>query len=201
MEEPQQKQRGNNPRDGVAIDGRRVHRRRNPQAYRPRRRNPLFRRCLLIRNLPKGFVGWSDLTDQNTPIRVRRIVYCEESHGSIMVEFMSEAECNTILTLDQQRKRKIRQRIQQEQQAEESNHNFQKLYAFEIMVTVEGCSSERFVRSVLMGSLNNNIGGSSKHEAESSDFLNGGFADSATLTSMPPPSPLPSSHQKHFLLF
>ena len=192
MEEPQQKQRGNNP----VADDHRVHRRRNPQAYRPRRRNPLFRRCLLIRNLPKGFVGWSDLTDQNTPIRVRRIVYCEESHGSIMVEFMSEAECNTILTLDQQRKRKIRQRIQQEQQADdETNHNFQKLYAFEIMVTVEGCSSERFVRSVLMGGSNNNnnIGSPSKNKAESSEFLNGGFADSATLTSMPPPSPLPSS--------
>lgn len=206
MEEPQQKQRSNTAGNRKVS----AYRRRNPPGSHPhRRRNPLYRRCLLIRNLPKGFVGWSDLTDKNTPVRVRRIVYCEESHGSIMVEFMSEAECNTILTQDQQRKRKIRQRIHQEEHGEEINHNFQKLYAFEIMVTVERCSSERFVRSVLLGgslrghnpSRRVEASTMEQHNSESPDLLNGGFTDSATLTGMPPPSPLPSPSASSSSLF
>ncbi len=203
MEEPQQ--HSGDQKIGDDDDERRVSsvRRRTGPGNRPRR--PLFLRCLLIRNLPKGFVGWSDLTDKNTPIRVRRIVYCEESNGSIMVEFMSEAERNTILALDTQRKRRIHQRIQEQAPSEAtsgSSTNKSKSYAFEIKVTVERCSSERFVRTILLGGLNTNpvrragTPRSDHPEQESAEFsplLTGTFTDPTSPLASPSPSPSPPS--------
>lgn len=204
MEEPQQHSR--NSKDGEDSGGDHsissVRRRTGP---RNRIRRPLFLRCLLIRNLPKGFVGWSDLTDNSTPIRVRRIVYCEESNGSIMVEIMSEAERNKILALDRQRKRRISQRIQQQALQEgtseiNANSNNSKSYAFEIKVTVERCASEKFVRTVLSGDSNNNTprgnGRSDPTEPENSDappLSTGTFTDPTSPLAGPPPSPLPPS--------
>jgi len=122
---------------------------------RPRRRYQLSPRCLLIRNLPKGFVARSDLTDKNHPVRVQRVAYCEESHGSVMVEFASAIERNKILALDQQHQRRIRQRVQDQSEKEDMNSRIDdiviKPYKFEIKVTIERCTSERFVRSVLSG--------------------------------------------------
>jgi len=201
MEEPQQHSR--NSKHGEDNGERRVSsaRRRTGPGNRPRR--PLFLRCLLIRNLPKGFVGWSDLTDKNTPIRVRRIVYCEESNGSIMVEFMSEAERNTVLALDQQRKRRIRQRIQEQAPLEgtseinTNSNNKSKSYAFEIKVTVERCASERFVRTVLSGGSNNNAsrrnGNMEPQNSEAPPLLTGTFTDPTSPLAGPPASPLPPS--------
>ena len=150
-------------------------------------------------------MGWSDLTDKNTPIRVRRIVYCEESNGSIMVELMSEAERNTILALDQQRKRRIRQRIQEQAPSEGttgSSTNKSKSYAFEIKVTVERCSSERFVRTILLGGSNTNpvrragTPRSDHPEQQSLEFsplLTGTFTDPTLPLASQSPPPLPPS--------
>lgn len=165
MEEPQQQHQTRNPTGGGDRRVSVVRNRRGAPTNRPRVRHPLSLRCVLIRNLPKGFVGRSDLVDKNTPIRVRRVVYCEESNGSIMMEFASEAERNQILALDQQRRRRIRQRIQDQpttledtnivdntiNNSSSNNNSDNKPHAFEIKVTVERCTSERFVRTVLHG--------------------------------------------------
>ena len=178
MEDPQEQN------DDKSKDGERrvsVRRTRTPATSRPRHRttnnntnairsNQLAARCLLIRNVPKAFLGRSDLTENSQPFRVRRMVYCEDSYSSntIMIEFASHAERDKILALDHQRRIRIRQRSKDQPpppatpSLEEgdsnsnngNNNSSAKPYAFEINITVERCSSERFVRAILSSSKN-----------------------------------------------
>jgi hypothetical protein len=72
-----------------------------------------------------------------------------------MVEFASGAERDKILALDHQRRFRIRQRIKDqpppppEEGDRSSSNSPTKPYAFEIKITVERCTSDRFVRTVL----------------------------------------------------
>ena len=141
------------------------------------RSSQLAARCVLIRNVPEAFLARSDLTENSQPFRIRRMVYCEDSYSSntIMVEFASHAERDKILALDHQRRVRIRQRSKDQppppatpslEEGDSSNiisntisnsntiSSPNKPYAFEINITVERCSSERFVRTVLSSSKN-----------------------------------------------
>mmetsp|Transcript_22256 Transcript_22256/g.52891 ORF Transcript_22256/g.52891 Transcript_22256/m.52891 type:complete len:649 (-) Transcript_22256:29-1975(-) len=135
MEEQQNKNSKPNEDERKVSD-----RRREPaNAPRPRRRNQLSTRCVLIRNLPKGFMNWSDVAVEDQSIRVNRMVYCEDSRGSIMVEFSSVVDRNKILALDRQRRTR---NLGQEPQDAPDN-------ALEIKVQVERCTSQAFVNRVL----------------------------------------------------
>mmetsp|Transcript_23563 Transcript_23563/g.65394 ORF Transcript_23563/g.65394 Transcript_23563/m.65394 type:complete len:538 (+) Transcript_23563:218-1831(+) len=95
----------------------------------------LCNRCLLIRNLPKGFVYREDIGEENLRIPIQRMAYCETSKGTIIVEFASKLERRQALELDRHRKTR-RRRL----------GTIEAPLQFKIKVYLERCISERFVK-------------------------------------------------------
>lgn len=87
-------------------------------------------RCLIIRDLPKCLSGKRGAIEENLPIHATRMVYCESSNGSIMVEFGSAPERRQILEWVRERREEKRE----------------KRFHFEFNVSVEPLTSARFVK-------------------------------------------------------
>ncbi|VEU39666.1 unnamed protein product [Pseudo-nitzschia multistriata] len=111
------------------------------------RREALCWRCLLFRNLPKGFLGGRDLVEECLPERIRRMVYCESSMDSIMVEFETVDDRRRLLD-KQRRKQKAMANAKKGALPEGSpprRNAPKKPLEFHIGVLAERCKSELFV--------------------------------------------------------